>query len=148
VIRLVELTADNWRTCAELRLHPDQKEFVRDNLFSIAEAQFYPDAHARAIYNAEDVMVGFVLYGRDDETGDWYIFRFMIDAEHQGKGYGRAALNEVVRVLVDTHGAEAIRLSYHEHNEAARRLYGAYGFGDVGRKPDNPAMIIAALRVQ
>jgi len=37
--------------------------FVPGNLYSIAEAQFYPEARPYAIYNEVSQMVGFILYG-------------------------------------------------------------------------------------
>jgi hypothetical protein len=45
------------------------------NLYSIAEAQFYPQAVPLAIYNEQDQMVGFVMYGVDVKSGKWKIFR-------------------------------------------------------------------------
>ena len=43
-IYLKPVTVSNWRDCVALELAPKQKHFVPSNLYSIADAQFYPDA--------------------------------------------------------------------------------------------------------
>ncbi len=74
-VSLHQITVENWKECAGLTLHENQRNFVPGNLYSIAEAQFYPEAPTRAIYNESDEMVGFLLYGRDVLSGKWKIFR-------------------------------------------------------------------------
>ena len=88
-VKLKDVTAKNWRAVARLELAPDQSDLVADNLYSIAESKFDPDARPRAVY-AGDEPVGFLMYDASD--GEALIYRFMIDRRHQGKGYGRAAL--------------------------------------------------------
>ena len=98
-VGLKPITAYNWHTCIGLKVREEQADFLPSNLYSIAEAQFYPQAVPLAIYNEQDRMVGFVLYGVDVESGKWKIFRLMIDGAHQGKGYGRAAMEQVIERL-------------------------------------------------
>ena len=43
-IALKPVTVNNWKASIALELGPDQQNFVSSNLYSIAEAQFYPDA--------------------------------------------------------------------------------------------------------
>ena len=45
-----------------------------------------------AIYDGTE-MVGFLVYGRDPADERYWLYRFMIDRRHQGKGHGKAALN-------------------------------------------------------
>ncbi len=78
------ITAKNWQACTKLELNPSQKDFVPSNLYSIAEAQFYPDANSKAIYAGEE-LVGYVLFGQDTESKAWRLFRLMIDQSQQGK---------------------------------------------------------------
>ncbi len=127
-ICLQPITVHNWKTCIGLTLTDHQMDFVPGNLYSIAEAQFYPDACPLAVYNESGVMVGFVLYGRDVETGKWKIFRLMIEASQQGKGYGRAAMQKVMaRIASQPDGGEML-VCYKDANHAARRLYAGLGF--------------------
>ena len=104
------------------------KPTLPNNLYSIAEAQFYPQAVPLAIYNTQDQMVGFVMYGVDVESGKWKIFRLMIDQAYQGKGYGRAAMEQVIERLSAQPDCNEILIDYQTANDAARRLYASFGF--------------------
>ena len=121
-VRLSAITVDNWRECIELRVRDEQSELVPSNLYSIAEAQFYPDAVPLAIHNDEGQMVGFVLYGLDVISGKWKIFRMMIDHTYQGRGYGRAAMQQVITRLAAQQGCDEVLISYRPDNDAARQL--------------------------
>jgi diamine N-acetyltransferase len=54
--------------------------------------------------------------------------RYMIDARHQGKGYGTAALPIVIDLMVERHGCGEIFLGYAPANDVAGRLYEQIGF--------------------
>ena len=49
-VKLKKVTADNWEAVVELELGADQEDLVASNLYSVAEAQFDPDARPRAVY--------------------------------------------------------------------------------------------------
>ncbi|MEM7335477.1 MAG: GNAT family N-acetyltransferase [Chloroflexota bacterium] len=126
-VQLVPLTKSNWKAVAKLDLLAEQKEFVPSNLYSIAEAQFYPAAQSRAIYS-DRLLIGYVLYGIEDSSGEWKIFRFMIDQAYQGQGYGRSALEAVIKNMQSTSGIKKIKIAYHSSNKVAERLYEKAGF--------------------
>jgi diamine N-acetyltransferase len=130
MVMLVPITKDNWKAIAALTVAHEQVAFVPANLYSIAEAQFYPDAHAYAIANEAGEWVGFTLYGRDEATGKWKLFRLMIDATQQGRGYGKAALRIVIE-RVRAQGATEMLVGYQATNVAARQLYAQIGFVEV-----------------
>ena len=127
-VSLKPITADNWQECIGLKVKTEQADFVPSNLYSIAEAQFYPQAVPLAIYSEQDQMMGFVMYGVDVGTGKWKIFRMMIDQAHQGKGYGRAAMEQVTERLRAQPGCSEILIAYQTTNDAARQLYASLGF--------------------
>ena len=53
---------------------------------TIAQAKIiFPSANLKAIY-ADDKMVGFTMFGLDEDDGKYYLGRLMIDEKHQGKG--------------------------------------------------------------
>ena len=85
-VRLERVNRLNWQACIALSVDESQKHFIPSNLYSIAEAQFYPDACPLVIYNSADQMIGFALYGRDAASGKWKIFRLMVDSSFQGQG--------------------------------------------------------------
>jgi len=127
-ITLKSINAANWQACANLQVRENQAEFVPGNLYSIAEAQFYPDAVPLALYDEQEQLVGFVMYGVDTSNGKWKVFRLMIDRAHQGKGYGRAAMQQVIERLRTRHNCAEILICYRPENTAARRLYASLGF--------------------
>ncbi|MBE2194089.1 MAG: GNAT family N-acetyltransferase [Anaerolinea sp.] len=131
---LQPITADNWRLVVRLSLKPGQEHFVAPNWYSILQAHF-EGGSAKAIYTAE-TLIGFVWYTFDAQTNQWWIVRFMISAEHQGKHYGRAALHTIIREIRDQHHPAEIYISFEPENEPARKLYESIGFADTGRIED------------
>jgi len=127
-VNLKPITVDNWKECIGLKVKDEQADFLPSNLYSIAEAQFYPQAVPLTIYSEQDQMVGFVMYGVDVETRKWKIFRLMIDYVHQRKGYGRAAMEQVIDRLSAQPDCDQILIAYQTDNNAARRLYASLGF--------------------
>ncbi|MEZ6189786.1 MAG: GNAT family N-acetyltransferase [Phycisphaerales bacterium] len=103
MIELRKVTKENVGRVVALKVRPDQAHFVAVNANSLAEAYVnQPNAWPRAIY-AGDEPVGFVMLfwlGLTTRTrrtdGPLITRRFMIGAEHQGKGYGRAAIQAVI----------------------------------------------------
>lgn len=134
------ITAKNWQACTKLELKPNQKDFIPSNLYSIAEAQFYPNANSKAIY-ADKELVGYVLYGQDLETKAWRLFRLMIDQSQQGKGYGRKAVQLVIQSLPKS--AKNLSLSYNPANQAAAKLYKSLGFEEqsINKKGNTEAQL-------
>ena len=88
-VSLREITADTVREVCRLRVAPGQEGFVAPVAESIAEAYFSPLAWFRAVY-AGDTPVGFVMLEDDAASRQYFLWRLLIDARHQGKGYGRA----------------------------------------------------------
>ncbi len=125
------VTRANFSAVVELTVAPEQAEFVAPNVYSLAEAYLEPSWTPLAIYAGED-LVGFAQFGRDDETGRWWLMRYMIDAQHQGKGYGTAALPVLIDLMIERHGCGEIFLGYEPSNDVAERLYARLGFVPTG----------------
>ena len=133
---LRELTRDTWEECVDLDVAEHQRNFVSSNLVSLAEAQFYPGTVCRAVY-ADEVMVGFVMYGPDaeyapGEQGAYAFVRLMIGQHHQGKGYGRAAIAAVIEAVKNMPESRVLFTSYVPENTPAEHLYAAAGFRRLG----------------
>lgn len=97
-VELREITAETVRTICGLEVAEEQRENVAPVAISIAQAHFEPRATFRAIY-AGDEPVGFMLWRDDDKPNTAYLWRVMVDRRHQGKGYGRDALEQVFAML-------------------------------------------------
>ncbi len=133
-ITLQEITKANWQQVIKLKLADEQKNWVAPNWYSILEAH-YEGGFARAIY-ADDTLVGFTYFGHDDDSGRWYIVRLMIGLEQQGKGYGRAALHEIINTMRQNPDCHEIYISFEPDNDVARHLYASIGFEDTGTIED------------
>lgn len=143
-VSLELVTAENWRACIALEVAPEQMSFVPNNLYSIAEAQFYEHARSRAICNEHEQVVGYALFGRDIGTNKWKIFRLMIDKSHQGKRYGESALQEIISEITREADGKEILICYQADNHAAQRLYAKLGFIELGT--DSDGKVTASLR--
>jgi diamine N-acetyltransferase len=130
-VRLTDIDRDNWLECIKMSPGPGNEDFVAPNVFSIAESRFEPTFVPMAVYDG-DTPVGFLMYGVDEKDGRYWLIRFMIDAPYQGKGLGRAALQDAIRLIRGRHGCDSITLSYKPGNLAAKRLYAAAGFVETG----------------
>lgn len=138
VVTLREVTAKTVRAVCSLSVSPEQQQFVAPNAISIAQAHFEPAAWFRAVY-ADDTPVGFaMLYDptrtQAPEAGPdtCFLWRFMIDREHQGRGYGAAALALVIAHARTLAGVTRMKTSYVPEPGNASPLYERAGFKATG----------------
>ncbi|SMF79531.1 diamine N-acetyltransferase [Paenibacillus uliginis N3/975] len=135
MISLRKIDRSNWEECIHLRVREEQERFMASNLYSIAEVQFLPGFMTRAII-LDDKVIGFLMYGIDPDDQNYWIYRFMIDDQFQGKGYGRAAMNLLIQQIeAADNRTEVIMIGYNSDNEGARRLYKSVGFEEIGLAP-------------
>jgi diamine N-acetyltransferase len=129
-VSLREVTKDNVREVLALEVTQEQSSYVATNAKSIAEAYFESKAWFRAI-GAGDDLVGFAMVYRDPAAGIFYVWRFMIDARHQGRGYGRRAM-ELLLDEARADGAREITLSVAPGEHSALDFYRGLGFEETG----------------
>lgn len=134
-IRLVPVTRANRTLVASLQLAPEQIDFVPGNADSLDEARSDRDARPRAVM-AGDHVVGFLMYEAPRDDDEARIYRFMIDRSSQGKGYGKAALREVLGEIRGLGHVRHVSICYEPENEAARQLYRTAGFVEEGLDED------------
>ncbi|TPK93045.1 GNAT family N-acetyltransferase [Mesorhizobium sp. B2-4-12] len=134
-IRLAPVTKANRALVASLELAPDQVDFVASNAESLKEARSDRDARPRVVM-AGDRVVGFLMYEAPDDDDEARIYRFMIDRAWQGRGYGKAALRQVLDEIAGLGHVGHVSICYEPENEAARRLYRAAGFVEEGLDED------------
>lgn len=138
-VKLEAVTAKNWQACTALSVAPNQRDFVPSNLYSIAEAQFYPEARSRAVVSSEGTTIGYTLFGRDIHSGKWKIFRIMIDVRYQGSGYGFATMQTIIAEIAQEPDGDQILICYQDKNVPARRLYRRLGFQEISVDKDGKA---------
>jgi diamine N-acetyltransferase len=147
VITLREVTAETVGHVCKLSdtLSDPQKKMVAPNAYSIAQAHFEKRAWFRAVY-ANDVPVGFVMLYDDAEKDHVYLWRFMIAGEHQGKGYGRRALELVFDHARTRPNAREITASYVPIEGGAGPFYRKLGFEPTGEMEGEEVVIRRPLR--
>jgi diamine N-acetyltransferase len=134
-LRLDPVTQDNVRSACKLQLRADQDHLVAPVAWSLADAYTMPDiAWPRLIYDG-DQLVGFIMAafapGHDNPLYHSYLWRLNIGAEHQGKGYGRFAVEELIREAM-RRGHHRLTVSYHAGPGGPETFYERLGFRPNG----------------
>ncbi len=160
MIRLEKITGRNVRDILALRVDERQERFVAANDVSLIEAYIAVSHHGQAfpfgIYD-DGTPVGFCMIGFDADDdwtgapavahGSYNLWRLMIDARYQGKGYGRAAMGLILDFIrTEPCGpAEKCWLSYEPENLAAQALYASFGFTETGEWDGDEKIAVLAL---
>jgi len=134
-VSLREVTGDTVRAICALQVGPGQDRFVAPNAVSIAQAHFEPKAWFRAIYAGEEP-VGFIMLHEDREKPRFFLWRLMVAAGHQGKGYGRRALELLIDRVRSLPGATELGASYVPAEGGPEGFYKKLGFVETGEVDD------------
>ncbi len=143
-VTLREITTDTVRQITDLAVTELQNSFVAPNAVSIAEAYFEPKAWFRAVY-ADDEPVGFVMLYDDPDKPEYYLWRFMITAEHQSHGYGRRAMELLIDHVRSRPNASELLTSYVPGEGGPEHFYRKLGFVDTGEVDGGEVVIRLAL---
>ena len=143
-VTLRELTGETVRAICDLEVAPEQRGYVAPNAVSIAQAYFEPKAWFRAVY-AGETPVGVVMLELDTAAKEYFLWRFMIAAEHQRRGYGRQALDLVVDHVRRLPGATKLVSSFVPGEHGPRGFYLGYGFVETGEVHGGERVIELAL---
>ncbi|MBO4562211.1 MAG: GNAT family N-acetyltransferase [Clostridia bacterium] len=151
-ITLRPVTDENREAVIALSVREDQP-FVAPNDASLKEADeanAEDPGYARpfAIY-ADERLVGFCMFAFDPEDEDeedrYWLWRFMIDKSEQGKGYGQAALSEIIKYFKEN-GADRLYLSTEPENELGLHVYHKAGFKETGMISYGEAVMMRMLK--
>ena len=160
MLELKKINRNNVADILKLEVFDSQKSFVATNNSSIIEAYIAITENNHVftfgIYN-DDTPVGFLMIGFDvnsDEEdapkiakGNYNIWRFMIDKDFQGKGFGKKAMNLALE-FINTFPcgiAKYCWLSYESDNDLARQLYKSVGFVETDEKDGEEIVAILKL---
>lgn len=133
MISLRELTKENYLDSIRLNLHPEQEENLASNAITIAQSRFETDYRLKVIYEQETV-IGLLAFCHEGEPLDYsiyWLFRFMIDKDHQNKGYGKQVLSLLVEEVKQL-GGKTLFTMHKPANQQAGKLYRAFGFQEDG----------------
>ena len=131
-VSLVPVGAGTWRAVAELKVAPEQARFVAAPTHYLALCAYKDVWHPLAVTSADGDVVGFLMWGVDDEDGSCWLGGILVDAARQRRGVGRAALVEALALLRERAGDAGFALSYQPENTVAKALYASLGFVETG----------------
>ena len=137
-ITLREITEDNLEAVLAVRTTTAQEQFVSTVRYSLREAAETPEGNPwyRAVY-ADERPVGFVMLSWDceprppDINGPWFLWKLLVDHEHQGKGYGREVVEQVFDIVRAAGGTELLT-SYVPGEGGPSGFYARLGFVPSG----------------
>ncbi|WP_291579720.1 GNAT family N-acetyltransferase [Clostridium sp. UBA6640] len=132
MILFKEITRENFWECIELSVAENQKSFVTSNAVSIPQAKVQPECISLAVYD-DDTMVGFVMYCIDEDDGEYWIYRIMIDKNYQSNGYGKKTLEKLLEIIKKDKSHNKIFLGVHKESIQAVNLYKSVGFDFNGQ---------------
>jgi diamine N-acetyltransferase len=144
-VQLREVDAGNWREVVTVEPREDQRGFVATVPYYLALCHYGGIWNPMGLYEGDRV-VGFAMWGIDEADDSRWIGGLTIDQRHQGKGYGRAAVERLIAFLGDQSGCREIALSYRPDNAAARRLYASLGFRETEEEEDGEIVARLDLR--
>ena len=144
-------TPENFEGVINLELRDDQVGFLENNLYSLAESKVFDYLEPRAIYDGDE-LIGFMLYylqpygvvremgpgeGKHEVHSDGkdyvYFKRLMLDKSVQGRGLGRASMEEAIRFFKEEYPSIAfVELMHYLDNDTGASLYESLGFKSTG----------------
>ncbi len=142
------ITRDTVGTLIALRVRPDQTHLVASNVETLAEAPYETGARVWGLWD-EDIPVSLMAMVHPDEflwheDGDdreaAYLWRLMIDAGLQGRGFGRAALGEAISVTREW-GLPRLVAAVANVPDSNIGFYERFGFRRTGRLVEGEVVI-------
>ena len=145
-LELRTIDETNKATVELLEVSDSQKQYIASNKYSLETAtseEYRAIARPFAIY-ADGKIIGFTMFAFELTSSDpndrYWLWRFMIDKNAQGNGYGSVALEKIVDYFRN-HGADHILLSTKESNTSALSLYHKYQFSETGEMNDDEIVL-------
>ena len=120
-----EVTIDNLKELITLEVSEAQRGLVADNLYTVAQVGLVPDSYCRGVY-VDGEPVGF--FAVQWEEGHFYIWRFMVAAEHQGRGVGSKMMAKLLAEIFSDPSVEFVDLGVQRKPGGAEPFYLKCGF--------------------
>lgn len=146
IITLREITADTVHAVTDLSVRDDQTHFVASNAVSLAQALFHEEAWYRAIY-CDEALAGFVmlydetLRSKPPDNPEVTLWRFMVDANFQGQGVGKAALALVIDYVRSSGAFSKLCTSYVPKPGSPEGFYLSKGFKHTGKVEEEEVVL-------
>lgn len=129
-IMLKQVTKENWYECNNLEVYKEQEGIVAPNYNSIILSLLYENWNSKCIYE-DDILIGLLLYGIEEDTSKPMLLRFMIDKKFQGKGLGKKAMLKLLDLIKVEYGNIKFYTTVSPQNISAKKLYESVGFEET-----------------
>lgn len=103
------------------------EEFVASNALSIVQS-FYEDGWVIKALEHEGKLIGFTMFGYNEEEDFYELCRLMIDKPYQNKGYGTLAIQMILDEMKARFGCKEVYLSTDPENVRGKHVYEKVGF--------------------
>lgn len=138
-LSLVEITDDNFDAAIKVKVREEQNRFVAPVLYSLAQAYTNRDTAWPRLLMDGDEAVGFIMlqFDPEEEDADFRaeIWRLNIGDKHQGKGYGRFAVEGALHEA-RSRGLSRVTVSWVPGEGSPEGFYLGLGFTKTGRVDD------------
>ena len=134
MVRLTDVTEDNWLEVAALSVKDSQKDYLAPAIGILARGYVYRNCRARVFVIENDgIPVGVALVREfTDEPLGYDLQQFMIDRRFQGMGFGSVALGLILDELRKEGRYDHVEVCVKKEDTEAIRLYEKHGFVDSG----------------
>ena len=146
-VTLQPINEHNFLDAFHLELAPGQEAFVSSPIRSLAQAYVYRNQCTPfGIYDG-DTLVGYVMVIYDYDVPEYDVWHLMIDARYQHRGFGRAAMEQVLAYIAAKPFGDSPRVAMtcHQDNTAALRLYESLGFAPTGTRDEAEVELVRVL---
>jgi diamine N-acetyltransferase len=129
---------------------PEQENFVAPNGVTMGEALFEPGSEVFSIWQDETAvgLLAIIDFSHPDailhpgeDPSSLYVWRLLIDEDHQRRGYGTFALNFAKQMMHDK-GLTAVFITSVDKPGSAIPLYEGQGFVRTGRIVDGETELV------
>jgi len=148
------VSEDDVEAVMGIRRGDGRDRYIGPMIDHFEDAARYPEACPR-MWSVHDAgtgrLVGFVMISdgvtqdvldaHDEYVGPYFLWRLVIDADHQGKGYGRATLDAVVDYVRSRPGADSLFTSSVPGDGSPLPFYLRYGFEMTDRIADGEQVL-------
>ncbi len=147
MIRLTDVTEENWLDVASLSVKDSQKGYLAPAIGILARGYVYRNCNGRVfVVERNGTIVGAALVREfTDEPLGYDLQQFMIDQRYQNQGCGSAALELLLDALRKEGHYDHVEVCVKRADAEAIHLYRKHGFVDSGyideAAPDSINMI-------
>lgn len=134
MIALEEVTELNWLAVRQLAVSEEQRGFLDSAVGILARGYVYRNCRPKLfamVHDGAPVGLAFVR-DMDEEPACYELQQFMIDARFQNRGFGTAALAQILFLLREEGKYPCVEVCVKEHDAPALHVYHKLGFADTG----------------